>query len=283
MVVDESGQVLFDQRSGPANLSTTPWHLIEANLAAALEGAPKPHAVCACVAGLLTKEQSEKAAAILIALTKCERVQARPDFHAAWEAAKAQGDVLVIAGTGVLICSEEYGAIVKSGGGGVLFGDHGSAASVGRNALARLIVSAPGAESDEHTRPTPTFLNAVSRLLGTLDPQEALAKIYDADAPAMIFASLAKQVGEDAEAGKEYALKATDDALARLAQDLRWHIGTYLSKKESGSVVLAGGLWKLSPYFSNRFHALLSMNEWKLKLIAQSPVHGACTLARKMK
>ncbi len=277
MVVDSTGEVLFDKRSGPANLATTPWPLIEQHLSECLRGAPQVDAVCGCFAGLLTDSDALQASDLLRTLTKCDRVGAFPDYFAAWEIAKEQGELLVIAGTGVLICSEEYGKVVRSGGGGILLGDHGSTASIGRNALYRLVVSAPSSAEGG------AFVRAVTDVFGSTDRNKVLSSLYSSESPALLLSSLAKTVGEDADGGKEYAVQAVDECLTRLATDIRLHIAAYLSKAESGSIVLAGGLWKLSPYFLKRFHNLLSLEKWSLKLVSQSPVHGACRLAMKIK
>lgn len=280
MVTESDGQVVFDKRSGPANLSTTLWTLIETNLREALAGVPKVESVCGCFAGLLTTEQKEKVVAILRSITKCEKVAAYPDYYAGWEIAKDQGDLLVIAGTGVLICSERNDKLVKSGGGGILMGDHGSTTSIGRNALHHLIVTAPASGEDA---PSPEFARQVKNLFGTSERDGVLSVLYESDTPAMLLSLLAKTVGEDAERGKHYALSAVDDSMALLANDVRHHLAAYLPKTDSGSIVLAGGLWKLSQQFTKRFHDFLGLDQWKLKLISQSPVHGACRLAMKIK
>jgi N-acetylglucosamine kinase-like BadF-type ATPase len=278
-VACEGGRAVFEGRGGPANWATTPKDTIKESIAKALEGAPKVEAVCGCFAGLLSEGDKRESEALLMEVCGVGRAEARPDFHAAWEVAKDHADVLVIAGTGALVCSERDGAIVKSGGGGVLFGDKGSAASVGRHALHGQIVSAALFPA------TPAFWSQVETTFQTKDPQHVLAALYESHAPAMLFASLARVVAEDSDKDEPYANLAMIEWSGALKSELIGHVAKYQPKKVHGlRVGLAGGLWKVHPLFLQKFAdpTDTGTGSWSYTVIEEEPAVGACRLAAKL-
>jgi glucosamine kinase len=279
-VVDSSGQVVFEGSGGPANWASCSRSVVEGSLREALKGCPKVEAVCACFAGLLTEADRGEAAALLASITGCERVEARPDWHAAWEAAAGSCDVLVIAGTGVLVCSSlPDGTLVKSGGGGVLFGDEGSAASVGRNALHAQVVSALSLPATE------AFWKRVEKVFGSREPSSIVAALYRSDAPGSLFASLAEVVASDAATEKDYAVFAVTSSVVALRDEVAAHVLKYQSAKlPNVKIGLTGGLWKIHPLFFEWFKPFEDEPRVKAttRVIEVEPVAGACALARKM-
>jgi N-acetylglucosamine kinase-like BadF-type ATPase len=270
-------EAVFEGRGGPANWASER-ALVEASVRQALQGCPKVEAVCGCFAGLLTRKDKEEAERLLREATGCDRVEARPDYHAAWESAKGSCDVLVIAGTGALVCSDADGEIVKSGGGGVLFGDEGSAASVGRNALQAQVVSALSLPATEN------FWRRVEKVFGSREPNEVVAALYRSEAPAALFASLAEVVAQDAAAEEDYAAFAVTSTIVALRDEAVAHALRYQQPKlPRVRFGLTGGLWKVHPLFFERFMPF----EGEPRVTATKhvvdvdPVRGACMLAAR--
>jgi N-acetylglucosamine kinase-like BadF-type ATPase len=276
--VVQGDKVLFEGQGGPANLATN-LELVEESLREALKGCPKVEAACGCFAGLLTSGDKTRAEDLLRALLNTDRVQARPDFHAAWEVAKDRCDVLVIAGTGVLVCSEKDGAIVKSGGGGVLFGDEGSAASVGRLALQGQLVSALTLPA------TDAFWNKVEKNFGSRERDEVLAALYKSKAPGALFASLCETVAQDAASEKDYAVFAVSNAIVALRDEVVAHVLAYKKEKlPKIRIGLTGGLWKSHPIFFQWFKPFEDEPRVTAtkNVLEIEPVAGACMIAEKM-
>ena len=280
VVTDEGGTTVFEGRSGPANLATTPPDVVARHLQEALKGAPRVEAACGAFAGLLGPEDAKKAEWLLTSLLGTKLVSAVPDFHAAWELARKSADVLVISGTGVLVCSEHEGKAVKSGGGGVLFGDEGSAASVGRYALHGQVVSA------SPVRATMEFWNQVKVVFGTKDTEEVVRALYKSDAPASMFAAMAEVVARDARKGEAYAEIAVQTAMGRLKEEVLAHVVKFQAEKlPRVRVALMGGTWLIHPIFLERFtegRESRTDSEWEYKVLNTAPALGACQLARKL-
>ncbi len=277
-VSDGSGKVVFEGRGGPGNWATSR-ALVEGSLKSALKGCPKVDAVCGCFAGLLTSSDAKDAAGVLRTLVKCEKVEARPDFHAAWQVARPTCDVLVIAGTGVLVCSSVGDEIVKSGGGGVLFGDEGSAASVGRNALEAQVVSALSLPASEQ------FWKRVEKVFGSRSRDEVLAALYKSDAPGALFASLADVVASDAAIEQDYAVFAVTSSVVALRDEVAAHVLRYQKDKlPNVKIGLTGGLWKIHPVFFEWFKPFEDEPRVKatVRVLDIDPVRGACALAAQL-
>ena len=273
------GSAEFEGKGGPANWATTPRGTIEESLRKSTKGCPEVEAVCGCFAGLLTQRDKEEAEALLREVTGCKRVEARPDFHAAWESGKEKCDVLAIAGTGALVCSESEGRIVKSGGGGVLFGDEGSAASVGRNALYAQVVSALPLPATE------AFWKRVEKVFGSREPNEVLAALYRSESPAKMFADLAEVVAQDAAAEQDYAAFAVTSSIVALRDEVVAHVLRYQKHRlPRVRIALTGGLWKVHPLFFEWFKPFEGEDRVQAtkNVVEVDPVHGACLLAQGM-
>jgi glucosamine kinase len=278
-VVDSSGEVVFEGSGGPANWASCSRSVVEESLRSALKGCPAVEAACGCFAGLLTATDRDEAAGLLSSLIKCDRVEVRPDWHAAWEAASGSCDVLVIAGTGALVCSSTEAGLVKSGGGGVLFGDEGSAASVGRSAVHAQVVSALSLPATE------AFWKRVEKVFGSREPSEIVAALYRSEAPGALFASLAEVVASDAATEKDYAVFAVTSSVVALRDEVAAHVLRYQSAKlPNVRIGLTGGLWKIHPVFFEWFKPFEDEPRVKAttRVLEVEPVAGACALARKM-
>lgn len=278
IVMDEGGEILFQGHSGAANLASTPEHRLKRNLIHAIKGAPLPTHVCGCFAGLINEEIRERGISHLKAIFPEAVVRAEPDYTAALYAAPEGTDIVVIAGTGSLVCSRSKDGIAKSGGRGYILGDHGSAYQYGRDALVHFL---------EHPDQRSENLRlAVLETFGTLEESPIVASVYKAPTPATILGKLARALGQDARAGEGYAVESLRRNATRLAQFVQGHRDRYLDGRKGLSVCLAGGVWKAAPIFREAFGQILietlSDETLNVQRIARPPLHGAVELAKEM-
>ena len=276
MVCDESDNVLHDQSSGPGNFASTPRELLIKHIREAVDGAPLASSACICMAGLLTESDKVEMSQVLSEITGIQQTVAMSDIHASWAATEDEADILVIAGTGANVISENEGRLNKSGGGGPIFGDDGSAASIGRRSLYNTVLSA-----DRHPA-SDAFWSAVEDQFGTSDPSQVVAAVYRSETPAAKFAKLAGPAGQDAVDGYEYANAAIDDSLRILSEEVERHAKKYVGEIEGLRIVLAGGLWKTHPIYLERFKKAFDKRCTEYKLLERPPVYGAVRLARQL-
>lgn len=279
LAVDEAGNPVHSGQSGPANLASTPPKRLETNVLKTLEGCPAPDFVAGCFAGLLTEDDRRRALELLSWAAPRAKVVAEPDYVAALMACDEGTDICLIAGTGSLICSRFEGKVVKSGGGGYLLGDVGSACQYGRAVLSHfLIVGADGLT--ESTRAL------IVKHFGSSAENEILAALYRGGAPAARLAKLAPAIAKDAHAGEAYALQALRDQTAHLASILRSHADRYHKEAVELRICLAGGLWEASPIFQNQLesavNAALAGYGPTMSRLARPPVQGAVRLAQQL-
>ena len=283
-VIDDQGQTVFEGRSGPANLASTPPDLLRQHVAEAITDCPTVDAVCGAFAGLLTPDDERRATDLLAGLTHAPRIAARPDYHATLAACPRGTTLCVIAGTGSLIASKASGDVVKSGGGGPLLGDDGSAFSIARAALRQMQIEflSPG-ESN--------FAHGLATHFGSANLNKAQAAIYAADHPAQLVARFAPLVVKDFLAGSEFAQRAIHDANQHLFELILDHIAFYHGQPAKIKVVLAGGVWEIDDrytrYWSDQLRARLTRvpeppRTILIKSLTDPPVLGACRIAAKL-
>jgi len=270
---DLDGRIVFEGKGGPANLTSQPTDVVVSSLRTALEGAPLAETVCACFAGLLTAQDRETAIGYLSDIIPAPNIEARPDFHAT-VAAAPDCDAIVIAGTGTIIASGlSDGTIVKSGGGGILLGDEGSAMSIGRNAIAAYVLPA--------TRPNagPHFTRTIHAHFGDSTPNEIIHALYTHPTPASFLASFAPSVVADWANADPFATPILQDTFSKLGKYLSNHLLTHHRELCNPIVGLSGGLWLGHP----NLRSLLACNTLTpgltLKRIDVDPVEGALRLA----
>jgi N-acetylglucosamine kinase-like BadF-type ATPase len=277
LAVDESGEVVFQAQGGPANLVSTPAKKLENSLRQATLNCPPVDFVCGCFAGLLTKEDEERAKNYLSSLFPKAQIRATPDYAAALYASDEGTDVCVIAGTGSLVCSRGAQGIAKSGGRGYLLGDDGSAFQYGRAALMSYL-AAPAKAS-------PQLTSTIHKLFGKTEP-EIVSRLYRAGSPQAGLAKLAKACGVDAAHGVAYAVEALETQSSALAHIVSGHIGQNLPGQSRLGICLAGGLWQTSGVYQETFMKELNQIangiEFDVQRIQNPPVWGAARLAKEM-
>lgn len=282
VALDDQGTVLFEGKSGPANWASTDRTQLAQHLREALTGAPTPDVICGCFAGLLTPEDKTDVEAMLREISGAPVALGLPDFHAALRACGPDATACVISGTGSLVFSTSEGGVVKSGGGGPLLGDVGSAFAISREALRVALFGSPvvAAVSDR-------FRAAMQDLFGTSDPSEVPARVYAEPSPARTVAKLAPIVAKDAEEGEAYARIVVEDQMKQLAYILHGHLYTHHAKTKPWKVFLSGGLWKISPIFLTRLEESMGLmagaKDIQFSELMEAPVMGAAWLAMEHK
>lgn len=278
LMIDEQGNTVFQGRSGPANLASTPMKSVRKNVCRAVEGAPEPDAVCGCFAGLLTMEDRCAAESLLREALPAAKVRAMPDYCAAHLASEHGADFTVIAGTGSVVCSRIGGEFVKSGGRGFLLGDFGSAFRYGREALVAYLEDPNGASE--------SLRKAVAKHLGSGGENELIARLYRGRSMPARVARLAPAFESDLDSGIGYAVEFLETESTRLAKVVAKHIGRYLSGRRKVKGSLAGGLWEISPRFSESLSAslreILPDPHAELVISKRPAVFGAVQLAREL-
>lgn len=282
IAVNEKSEVLFQGQAGSANLSSTPERMIGTNLRKAADGCPVPRYVCGCFAGLLTHQDRERAVTHLSSLFPEAEVRAEPDCLAAIYASTPIPDVCVIAGTGSLVCSIVDGALVKSGGGGYILGDDGSACLYGRDALRQFLYNKE--EASQY------LLKSIADAFGSTEYSQVIARIYHSNSPAAVISKLAKSLAVEYRNGEKYAAESLEAHSASLAKLVIKHIRHHFAdkcEKEPIKVATSGGLWKTDAVFKEKFGQYVRKFGEGMQLeiapVQSPPVRGALKLAMNMK
>lgn len=278
LAISEAREVLFRGQSGPANLLTTPDDVLASSLAKALEGCPEAGVVCGCFAGLLTTDEREKGRVLLSGFFPQARLRLEADYAAAFAACPSGTDICVIAGTGSLVCSRNYGTFDKSGGGGYLIGDPGSGFRFGRAALWEFLNS-----SEE---PSKTLLAAIEHRFGTIEPNEVVKQLYLGRSPAAKIAYFAEVFAEDLREKRAYAVATVAREFLDLARIVADHARRFLPGPHSLQICLAGSIWKQSTQMAEMFENVLATamedRGFELSKLRRTPVEGAVELAREV-
>lgn len=277
-MLDPRGNTLFEGQAGPANWASTPQKTLVGSLQQATSDAPKADAVCACFAGLLTPDDKKRAEIELSVLFPGAKVEARPDYHAALAACPDGTDCCVIAGTGSTVFSWQGDEVVKSGGGGYLLGDRGSAFRYGRAVVQRFF-EMPGEVSER-------VLSAIEFNFGTRDVSAVVAAVYRRSSPPAFLATFATTLGEEADGGESYAESLIAEESAALAAIVAKHLDLYAPDSSLPSIVLAGGLWHSHPRYRPAFETALAQalepRNPRISSLETPAVVGAARLARRL-
>jgi N-acetylglucosamine kinase-like BadF-type ATPase len=276
--VDDEGRSVFRGEGGPANIASTPDSVLRESLRQAVHNAPRPTAVCACFAGLLTRADRIQATKILRDLFPGAVIRVEPDYAAALSICPPEADACVIAGTGALICSWKSGKagrqVVKTGGGGYLLGDVGSAFDFGRAALKHWL---------DLPEPPLTLTKAIQNHFGSTERDEVIAALYRSPSPPAALASLAPALAKLAQEGEAFALSSVRVGCAAIADCVWTHWNTHHPELENIRIALFGGLWS-TPFYVETFRREMNSRDGMKLLgkVERPPVEGAIALAREM-
>ncbi len=278
LVRDSDGHVIFQGRSGAANLASTPPEQVQEHLARALNGAPAVDAAVGCFAGLLTEDDKRRGLEVLKKVAHSALWDAVPDFHATLASFNRETLSVVVAGTGAIVVSQTPDGIIKSWGGGPILGDEGSAFSVGRRALALAILPS------DQTVISEDFWHAVENEFGSRRPDEILASLYRRPSQAAQLARLAPIIASDASKGLPYAVESLTVPLTLLGNEVVAHLSRHHPKAPDWTVGLAGGLWETHPTVRVIFESVLAKNEKPVRTVDREVPGeaGAVRLAERL-
>lgn len=272
--LDESGAVVFEGTGGPGNIAAAGEEGLVRAIRDATQGCPAPCAVAACLAGA-TGSMAELATATLQRVFPGTPVTVRPDWAATLWATGEGTHAVAIAGTGSAVASKIHGKERVTLGGGPLLCDAGSAFDVVRRYLASALTTG-------HALP-PEIEAGLQTAFGDHDPRIVAAQ-WRQDGFVTKLAALARLVAESSDPAAVRALDAAMDVLAHAVQshlDMAGHAGG------PTVVEVAGGLWKASPKFMERFRWALSVTgegtvhrQYTVRPLSTPPAIGAARLAR---
>lgn len=262
-VADEDGRVLGTGTAGPANILSDPEGALDSILAASRQALSAAAAddvpgIASLLAGLgLAGANAAGAVARLRAALPFRRVRIDTDAVAATRGALGPDDGIVAAlGTGSVFAVQRQGAIRQIGGRGLILGDEGSAAWIGRAALSRALRAVDG-------------FTPMTRLLARLvdeygGPGGVIAFARDAR-PADFGALAPGVIAAGGDAAADAILDAADAAVAEAI--------ALLQRDGAVPVVFTGGL---GPHYAARL-----AGRWTIAPPRGTALDGALALARE--
>ena len=272
------GKVVHSGEGGPGNpLAVSSPELLK-SYAAALAGCPEPAVVAACVAGAGSAAGRARIEVVLQQFFPRALISVRPDYVAAFMAARAGTQTLVVAGTGSIICSRlsADGSYRVSGGRGWIVGDHGSAARLGRAYLDWYC------RSDD---PPPTAAPCAEAAFGSREPASIVAQLHTSAAPAAFLASGAPLLTAAAERGETWAQTLLTGEMEVLAEATATHLANWVPGDRPVRLGLSGGVWT-SPLATSEFGRAIAVyvapRTVDLALGELTPVQGALRLASEL-
>ena len=238
-----------------------------------VDGLPQPEVAVACVSGMAGSWSRAVIGDALLDAFPTARIRLEPDYVGALATFDPPVVACVIAGTGSIVCGPgDDGAIVVSGGLGHLLGERGSAAAIGRAALAQYLDD-PVSIGDRGAE-----LGAV---LG-VERVDLVRAVYSSPEPALLMARAAPVVTAAAEACEPWAVRVLAGEMGALAALLARHLTRFRPGVGGGRVGLSGAVWTSPAAVRMLGQALEGRGAPALELVApvRSQVEAAVELAR---
>jgi glucosamine kinase len=260
-VADASGHILGQAQAGPANIASDVTMACVNILRATREALALAGGTDADLPGLgaglaLAGANAAGAADALRSMLPFTRLRIETDAHGAVKGALGDRDGIVAAvGTGSVFASQRAGAIRQIGGWGLVLGDDGSGARLGRNLLAAAMGAADG------FRAMTPLLQAI--LDGHGGPEGVIAFAMAAR-PADLAALAPRILASDDPAALELIREAAAEVAASIA---------VLQDDPPLPVTFIGGL---GPTYAERL-----AGRWKITPALGSALDGALMLARE--
>ena len=121
-------EIVHDGSGGPGNPLAVSTSVLAQSYRSALDGCPEPAVVAVCAAGAGNQDGRRRIELVLRDRFPAAELRVAPDYVAALVAAGEAADIVVVAGTGSVVCSRAAAGRARvSGGHGWIVGDHGSA------------------------------------------------------------------------------------------------------------------------------------------------------------
>jgi N-acetylglucosamine kinase-like BadF-type ATPase len=190
-------------------------------------------------------------------------------------AAGLEHGIGIVAGTGSIGIAEDAGGNpLRAGGWGWVLGDEGGAAAIVREATRAALAARDAGRADDG------LLTALQRAFAVPDA-ERLARAVNDDPTADNWAPRAPAVFAAADQGSALA----DAVITAAAGQLTTLVGTLIARGAVGcDVVAAGGVIVNQPRLARAFRDHLARRHpsLRLRILADAPVAGAVTLARRL-
>ena len=226
-------RVVHQGAGGPGNPLSTSAPQLARSFSEALDGCPDPAIVVVCAAGSGGADGRDRIERLIRERFPGAAVVVAPDYVGALMAAGSDADVVVVAGTGSVVCSRaDAGPCRVSGGHGWIVGDHGSAARLGRSVLDHHC-AAVGADA--------SLAAAIEATYGTCDPRELISALHASQAPAAFLARAAPVLTAAAQHGNPWATGALDRQMQALATTTCEHVDRW--SHPQARIALSGGVW----------------------------------------
>lgn len=274
----DRAKVVHDGMGGPGNPLSTTKEQLARSYRDALDGCPDPAVVAVCAAGAAGTVGRERVERVVRERFPAAMIVVAPDYIAALLASGRDGGVVVVAGTGSVVCSRSAdGEARVSGGHGWIIGDHGSAARLGRLVLDRHCVAAAAAAAlaDEGM-----LAAGIEEVYGTSEPRRLVSALHASDTPAAFLARAAPLLTGAAARADRWAVQALDWQMGALAGTTSAHLDHW--SHPAARIALAGGVWS-SPAARRSFERALARQTPGATVVAGtlSPIEGAVALARE--
>lgn len=282
-IEDELGTVVFEGRGGPANVASLPIEHWSASLQQSLEGAPQVDSVAAGFAGLIGDDCGRQVRAVMEELFPATPVEVVADYAVAFEAAGGV-DVLVLAGTGSVVCAKSHDKVFRLGGGGPWLGDYGSAFRMGQHFIQLVLAGLPLSARARA---------ALIAALGTDSLDLVPIRLGAAENPVKCLASFAPLLADNSSVPAVKRL--IEEELAHLQHHvLVAHARSDKSFRNEITVGLTGGLWDAGDIYEKTFveklhsltvdHDLIQQEprQYHVERVTTPPVQGAVLMAKRL-
>lgn len=278
---ERNGTVLAHVQGEGMNIAATPpdaWQQTLQRLFRQAGVTPeRVQVVCAGVAGYTLPDRRAQFQTLLQQLLPQAQVIVQADYAIALEGATGgEPGVLVIAGTGAIVCGRDAeGRLMRAGGWGYLLDDEGSGFWIAREAVRAALAAHEG-----WGRPT-QLSEMVAEALGSAAPGEWLSRVYHSPTPQSLLAGWAPLVSRAAEQGDALAQSILIEAAQHLAERVV-HLQAHLALPEGYPVCIVGGVWKaqtVREHFERTLRARLPHWQGTVQPPKRSPVEGALLIA----
>jgi N-acetylglucosamine kinase-like BadF-type ATPase len=287
-LADGDGKLLGRAESGPSNphkvgLGAAEREILKAFRAclqaAGIRAAARPpvlHAVCAGISGIDRRALHRPLLAWMRRRIPARHYLLTSDAAIALAAAVRDAPgIIVIAGTGsIAYARDDQGKLLRAGGWGIPFDDHGSGYDLGRKAVAAALQAFDG--RGPHT----TLMEQICRHLKLGDITEVVSQQLEPQQVAALF----PLVIESAREGDLVSSHLCDDAARDLAD-----LAAALLKRAGWArppipVVTTGGVFQSSILIHHAFarHLRRLAPQARVEMLMRPPVEGALWLARHL-
>lgn len=277
---NRDGTVLARGVSGPSNTNAVGFETACLALEQAIRMARKDYpgqlsALCLGLAGAGRKEEIERFQNWAVHQFAGTAVRVVNDAEVLLTTGATSGPALaLICGTGSIVYGRTVtGELLRAGGWGYLFGDEGSGYAIGIAALRAVM------QAYDERGPKTLLSELILARYGLSTPPELVHKIYGAESPRFVVATLSDLVEQGAGRGDSVAISILEEAAQALART----VAAIYPKLRTASVplVITGGTILHGSYLKKAFHRACETQTLaftEVRYVAE-PAEGALKLA----